>query len=213
MAASCGSLSPGIKWRSTPSSVMTAMRMVPPDEPSRRMARLSAVGERGPRTVLDKLERLVLVPARPPVGVAEAVDVRRPRAADGPRLLKHAAAERNVEHAAAVQFVPAGDNDACAEPVLVLVYQLLEQIRRDVGRRLHFLRDRVELQVVGDHVRERLRVGRRARAAAVDAVREVRELVGDAVCLGQLRCDAQCMLPSSCASRRQSPRRRQTPRP
>lgn len=133
------------------------------------------------RTIADKVERLVPAPARPPVRIAVAVDERRAGTADRPRLLKHATAKRHIEHAPAVVLVPASDDDARGQPVLVLVYKLLEQVGRDFGRRLHFLGDRVELQVVRDNVCECLRVCRRARAAAVDAVREVRQLVGDTV--------------------------------
>lgn len=132
-------------------------------------------------TVLDKLHSLLLVPAFAIRGVTVAVDVSRSGATDRPRLLEDSSAERDVVHAASVLFVPASDDNAGRQLVLVLVAQLLEQSRnRCYGRSLS-VDLRVELRVVVDNVGDGLRVRSGSGAAAVNAVVDVRELVGDTV--------------------------------
>src|SRR5712672_298095 len=101
---------PGTNSLSTPSSVITAIRMTPPDEPSRDMANASAAQRRvslplrcrrGCRTltVLDKLDRLVAPPTILERRVAVPVDVGRPRSADRPWLAEETATERDSVHA------------------------------------------------------------------------------------------------------------------
>lgn len=97
-----GSLSPGTKMRSTPSSWIIARRIVPPEDPSRDMASARAAIEGGQyvcsvgspllemrqkagreetkaRTIADELDRLVAAPALLERRVAVTVDVCRSR--------------------------------------------------------------------------------------------------------------------------------------
>lgn len=61
---------------------------------------------------LDKVDRLGLLHAFPPVRVAVAVDVRRPGPANGVRLLVQRAAQRDRVYLSAVALVPARDDEA-----------------------------------------------------------------------------------------------------
>ena len=115
------------------------------------------------------------------VRVAEAIDVGRARAANRVRPLEERAADGDGVDLAALDLVPAGDEDARGEHVLVVVAQLAEE----VGRRLHLGRlavlHLVRVEEVGHIVGDRLRVGGRAGAADVDALVDRGHLVGRAV--------------------------------
>lgn len=63
-----------------------------------------------PQCALDKLDRLRLLHALPPVRVTVAVDVSRPGAADGVRLLVERAAQWDRVDLSAVPLIPARDD-------------------------------------------------------------------------------------------------------
>lgn len=106
---------PGTNSRSTPLSVMIAIRIVPPELPSLAIANAKAVrataqsgsadgGDRAHRgrgrTVSDEFDRLVFPPSFAVRRVAVAVDVRRSAPADRPRLLEEPTSERNCANRA-----------------------------------------------------------------------------------------------------------------
>eukprot|EP00964_Phaeocystis_antarctica_P126711 scaffold90374_cov60-Phaeocystis_antarctica.AAC.3 len=129
----------------------------------------------------DELFALLLVHARPVVGVAKAVDVGGARAADGEWSRQEATSHRDGEDLPALLLVPAGDDDARGQRVLVVVAQLVEDVgsRLDLGR-LSVLHP-VLVQVVRHVVRHGLRVRRRSRPANVDPLVHPGDLVGHAV--------------------------------
>lgn len=139
-----GSSLPGTNNLSTPSSVITAIRTTPPDEPSRAIANASAAVKHESTasfpeeqkgyllTVLDELDRLIAPPALLVRRVAVAIDVGRSRAPNRPRLAEETAAEWDVVHARTDLLVPSRDDDAGAQCVLVRVAYAFEQRRGDV---------------------------------------------------------------------------------
>lgn len=135
----------------------------------------------GELTILDKLDGLFLAPAGLPRCVAVTVDERASASTDRPRLLKHTTTQRHVEHPTAILLVPASNNDAGAQTVLVLVHDLLEEVGGDLGLGWAAALDGVHVKVVRDNIGDGLRIGGTAGATTVDAIRQMGELVRDAV--------------------------------
>lgn len=165
---------------------------------------------------LHKLHGIGLLHALLPVRVAEAVDVRRARAADRVRLLVQRAAERDAVYLASVAVIPASNDEAgsvapcqlCApmivvsrhhprgrvtlysrEPVLVRVAYLLEDRGCRLCGGLLAVGHGEQSELVLHDVRYGLRVCRRAGAAAPDCVVYLRKLVRHSVRnVGSGRC-------------------------
>ena len=99
-------------------------------------ARRSVARHRMAESLLHEGLALVRCHARPEVGVAEAINVRGSRAADGVRPLEQRAADGDGVDLPPLDFVPAGDENARHEHVLVVVAELAEEVggRLDLGR-------------------------------------------------------------------------------
>mmetsp|Transcript_22320 Transcript_22320/g.71855 ORF Transcript_22320/g.71855 Transcript_22320/m.71855 type:complete len:221 (-) Transcript_22320:16-678(-) len=125
-----------------------------------------------------KLLALLLGHARPIHGVAEAVDVGRSRATNGKWLLHQRAAQGDRVHRGALHRIPARDDDAGHQRILVVVDDRLEQVCRRLhrGRLVHV--NAVLVQEMPHVVRDCLSIRGGPRAAAIDPIVHRSQLVG-----------------------------------
>jgi hypothetical protein len=116
--------------------VIAHIRITPPDEPSRAMARESATwrsvqcdkadSEFGARTVFHEFDCLVFAPSILVRSIAITVDVRGSTASNGPRLPEDTTSKRNIVHTRTVLLVPPSNDDPCTQRVFVLIADILE---------------------------------------------------------------------------------------
>lgn len=138
-----GSWSPGTKSLSTPFSVITAIRITPPEEPSRDMASARANDRQVNTkwiwlmrwhdrrmiklTVLDKINTLFPVHVVSVCSVAVTVNVRWTWTANSKWLLMKWSSQWYIVHSSALLLIPASNNDTSWQLVFVLIAHFLEQ--------------------------------------------------------------------------------------